>query len=171
MLKTGREVAMARLAEHEADNVVPLRRGHRVRHEQEPARDLADALRSFDRLERCAVALQSGPLGMAHDIDGIDWPIVTLQVELPSVQRWLDQLARINVATWPDTRWVLKLSSARAAATLSLDAVTQSLYRTPPGTGPLDGQLTANIQEFMDALHRLRQLIVEQYPESLRAPQ
>lgn len=163
---------MARLAEHEADNVVPLRRGHRIRHEQEPetVRDLADALRSFDRLERCAVALQSGPLGMAREIDGIEWPIVTFQVELPSVQRWLDQLARINVATWPDTRWVLRLSSARAGAVLSLGAVTRSLYRSPPGTGPLDGQLAADIQDFMDALHRLRQLVLQRYPEALRAP-
>ena len=163
---------MARLDRHETDNVVPLRRSHRVRHSEvrAPVRDMADAVRSFDRLERCAATLQSGPLGIADEIDATEWPIVSFQVQLPVIQRWLDQLARINVASWPDTPWVLRLSSARALAALRMRAVTQSLHRAPPGTGPLDSQLAADIRQLTESLRRLRQLITQQYPEALRAP-
>jgi hypothetical protein len=129
---------------------------------------MADAVRSFDGLERCAGLLQAGPLGMADEMDGTDWPIVSFQVQLPHVQRGLDQLARINVATWPDTHWVLRLSSARATAALRLRAVIRSLLRTPPGPSTLDGQLAADIRELADALRRLRLLIIRQYPEALR---
>ena len=163
---------MARLDRHETDNVLPLRRSNRVRHGEvrAPVRDMTEAVRSFDRLERCAASLQSGPLGIADGIDGTEWPIVSFQVQLPVIQRWLDQLARINVASWPETHWVLRLSSARAVAALRLRVVTRSLYRTPPGTGPLDSQLAADIRELADALRRLRQVIIQQYPEALRAP-
>jgi hypothetical protein len=163
---------MARLASYSADNVVPLRRGHRARPEEirAPIRDMADAVRSFDGLECCAGLLQAGPLGMADEVAGTDRPIVSFQVQLPHVQRGLDQLAHINVATWPDTHWVLRLSSARTTAALRLRAVTRSLLRTPPGPSTLDGQLAADIRELAAALRRLRLLIIRQYPEALRAP-
>lgn len=163
---------MTRSASYGGDNVIPLRRGHQARPEEirAPVRDMADAVRSFDGLERCAGLLQAGPLGMTDDLEGADRPIVSFQVQLPLVQRGLDQLAHINVATWPDTHWVLGLNSARVRATLRLRAVTRSLLRTPPGPSALDGQLAADIRELADALRRLRLLIIQQYPEALRAP-
>lgn len=153
-------------------NVVPLRRRYLTQQAESRAHawGMSDAVRSFDRLERCAVMLQSGPLGTAREIDGIEWPIVSFQVELPVVHRWLDQLGSINVVNWPDTHWVLRLSAARSAAVLSLNAVRQSLYNRPPGTGPLDGRLVADMRDLAEALCGLRQLIVEQCPEALRVP-
>jgi hypothetical protein len=163
---------VARPAGYSADNVVPFRRGHQARPEEirGPARDMAEAVRSFDGLERYADLLQAGPLGMPDEMDGADRPIVSFQVQLPHVQRGLDQLSHINVATWPDTRWVLGLNSARVRAALRLRAVTRSLLRAPPDPSALDGQLAADIRELADALRRLRLLIIQQYPEVLRAP-
>jgi hypothetical protein len=131
---------------------------------------MADAVRSFAGLERCADLLQAGPLGMVDEMDGTDRPIVSFQVQLPHVQLGLERLARINVATWPDTRWVLGLSSARTAAAIRLREVTRSLLRTPPGPSTLDSQLAADIRALAVALRRLRLLIIQQYPEAHRAP-
>jgi hypothetical protein len=131
---------------------------------------MADAARAFGLLERCAAAVHYGPLDIAGAIDGIECPIVSLQAQLPVTQRWLDHLGRINITTWPDTRWVLRLGEARAAATRRLQAVARSLYRSPPGTGPLDSRLAADIGRLADALHALCELIAQQYPEALRAP-
>lgn len=163
---------MTRLGRYSTDNIVPLRRDHWASSEEirAPVRDMADAVRSFDGLERCAELLQAGPLGMSDEMGGTDRPVVSFQVQLPDVQRGLDQLAHINVATWPDTRWVLRLNSARVTAVLRLRTVTRSLLRTPPSPGTLDGQLAADIRALADALRRLRLLIIQQYPEALRAP-
>jgi hypothetical protein len=163
---------MAQPAGDDVDNVVPLRRAHAsYQAESRPhASKMADALRSFDRLEHCAATLQSGSLGIAGEIDGIEWPIVSFQVQLPVIHRWLDQLGCVNVADWPDTHWALRLDNTRSATVLSLNAVMRSLYRSPPGTGPLDGRLAADIRSLTVALRGLRQLIVEQFPEALCAP-
>jgi hypothetical protein len=133
---------------------------------------MTDAIQSFDRLERCAAAmLQSGPLGLAGEIGESQWPVVSsFQVQLPVVQQWLDQLGCISVANWPDTAWVLSLGDARSTAALRLDAVKKSLHHRPPGTGSLDGRLSADIRRLAEALHRLRQLIVQQCPEALHGP-
>ena len=66
-------------------NVVPLRRDYSPQQAESRAhaRGMSDAVRSFDRLERCAAALRSGPLGTAREVDGMGWPIVSFQVELP----------------------------------------------------------------------------------------
>jgi hypothetical protein len=156
-----------------SDVVVPIEWGRRSRRDQSrvPRRAMTDAIQSFDQLERCADAmLKSGPLGLAGEICESQWPVVSFQVQLPTVQQWLDQLGCISVANWPDTAWVLSLGDARSAAVLRLDAVQKSLYRRPPGTGFLDGQLAADIRKLADTLHRLRQLIEQQCPEALRAP-
>jgi hypothetical protein len=89
---------------------------------------------------------------------------------LPVIQQWLDKLGCITVIDWPDVHWVFRLCSARSAAVLHLLAVTQSLYRSPPGTRPLDGRLAADIRKLAEALRGLRQVIAQQYPEVLRAP-
>lgn len=153
-------------------NVVPLRKGHFNQQAESRARawGMPDAVRSFGRLGRCAVMLQSGPLGTARDVDGIEWPIVSFQIELPVVHRWLDQLGSVNVVNWPDTQWVLRLGAARSTAVLSLSAVRQSLYSRPPGTGPLDRRLAADVKQLADALCGLRELIIEQCPEALSVP-
>jgi hypothetical protein len=153
-------------------NVVPLRKGHfnQQAESRAHARGMSDAVRSFDRLGRCAVMLQSGLLGTACEVDGIEWPIVSFQVELPVVHRWLDQLASVDIVNWPDTQWVLRLGAARSAAVLSLSAVRQSLYSRPPGTGPLDRRLAADIKQLADALGGLRELIIEQCPGVLSVP-
>jgi hypothetical protein len=128
------------------------------------------AARSFDLLERCATTLHSGPLGVAGEADVAKWPIVSLQVQLPVVQRWLNELGRINIAVWSDVRWVLRLEDAHADALLRLDAVAKSLCATPPGTGSLNGRLTDDIRKLAEALHELRWLIAQQCPEVLCAP-
>jgi hypothetical protein len=152
--------------------VVPLRRSRSSQggRSHEPGLDMAGAARSFDLVERCARRLQPGRLAIAGNGEGFDRPIVIFQVELPVVEQWLDRLGRIDPAHWHDTRWVLRLSEARAAAALRLHAVTKSLHRCPPGTGTLDDRLAADIGKFADSLHRLRDLIAQQYPETLRAP-
>jgi hypothetical protein len=163
---------MARLVGDDVHNVVPLRRSYRLHHHESiaPIRDMADAVRSFERLEHCAAALQSGPFGIVGGLDGTERPIVCFQVQLPVIQQWLDKLGCINVTNWPDVHWVLRLGNARSTALLHLLAVTQSLYRSPPGTRPPDGRLAADIRKLADALRGLRQLIAQQYPEVLRAP-
>ena len=152
--------------------VVPFRRSHRPRSDQIRAaeRDMADALRSFDLMERYTVALSSCPLSIASEADGAELPIVSFQSQLSIIQDWLDQLARINVANWPDTLWVLKLNDARSAATIRLDTVIRSLRHDPPGPGPLNSQLATDIRKFAESLRRLRQLIIQQFPNSLRVP-
>lgn len=167
-----REDIVTQPAVGRAGNVVPFRRSHRPRRDQSrtPGWEMADALRSFDLIERCAVALRSCPLSIASEGDGAELPIVSFQAQLPIIERWLDHLARINVANWPDTRWVLRLNDARSTAALRLQAVMRGLHRDPPGPGPLNSQLAADIRKFVDALHKLRQLIAQQFPESLRVP-
>jgi hypothetical protein len=153
------------------DNVVPLRRRSQphIGSTTVPVHDLADAVRAFGLLERCAARLQSGPLGVAGEFDGTEWPIVSLQVQLPVTEQWLDRLGHINIANWPDTRWVIRLGGARAVAVSRLNAVTRCLYKSPPGTGPLEDRLASNIGKLADALNDLRKLIAHQYPEALRA--
>jgi hypothetical protein len=156
----------------DAGNVLPFRRTHRPHRDpgRTPEQDMADALQSFELIERCAVTLRSCPLSIASEANGAELPIVSFQAQLATVERWLDQLARINVANWPDTRWVLRLNDARSTAAFRLHTVMQSLHRDPPGPGPLNSQLAADIRKFADALGKLRQLITQQFPESLRAP-
>jgi hypothetical protein len=159
-------------AKGDVGNVLPFRRSHRSHRGRvrTPDRDMADALRSFDLIEQCAVALRSRPLSIASEAGGAELPIVSFQAQLPIIQHWLDQLEEVNVANWPDTLWVLTLNEARSTAALRLRVVIQSLHSNPPGPGPLNSQLGADIREFADTLRKLRQLIVQQFPESLRAP-
>ena len=128
-------------ADEDTDNVVSLHGSYRASYGRDrvPIRDMADAVRSFDQFERYAVSLQSGPLSLADEVDAVEWPIVSLQVQLPVIQRCLDHLGRFGIGTWPDTGWVLRLGDARATAVRRLQAVTQSLYNSPPGVGSLDG--------------------------------
>jgi hypothetical protein len=153
-------------------NVVPIRRSYcpEQAEPQERTRGMSDAVRSFDRLERCAAALRFGPLGPAREVDGMRWPIVSFQVELPTVRQWLEQLGSINVVNWPDPQWALRLRAARSDAVLKLSAVNQSLYDRPPGTGALDRRLAADIQQLVNALYELRELIAAQCPDALYAP-
>ena len=150
-------------------NVVPLRRDYFPQQAEcrAHAGSMSDALRCFGRLERCAAALEAGPLGTASELDGGGWPIVSFQVELSAVCRCLDRLGSIDIVNWPDPRWALRLSAARSAAVLRLSAVRASLYDRPPGTGPLDGPLEADIRQLADALRGLRELIVAHCPEAL----
>lgn len=163
---------MAQPAIGDVGKVLPFRRSPRSHRGQvrTPEQDMADALLSFDLIEQCAVALRSRPLSIASEAGGAELPIVSFQTQLPIIQHWLDQLERVNVANWPDTLWVLTLNEGRSTAALRLRAVIQRLHSNPPGPGPLNSQLGADIREFADALHKLRQLIVQQFPESLRAP-
>ena len=112
--------------------VIPIGRG-RVGDDQVAAvdSDIADTVSSFDRFEQCAVSVRSGRLRIVG-VDGPEWPIVAFQLQLPGIRRRLDQLACINIATCPNTRWALRLTSARTAAMARLSAVTQSLYRAFP---------------------------------------
>src|SRR5260370_414531 len=153
-------------------DVLLFRQSRRRRRNQHrsPGWDMTDALRSVDVIEQCAAALRSCPLSIASEADDVELPIVSLQAQLPVIQRWLDYLARINVANWPDTRWALRLSDAQSTAALSLHTVMRSLRHDPPGPGPLNSQLAIDIQKFADALRKLRQLIAQHFPESRRAP-
>ena len=129
---------------------------------------VADAVRSFGELVTCAELLQAGSSGAVAELDG-KVPIVAFQLRLPRVQRGLDELARVNAATCPDTYWALGLNSARARAELRLGAVWRCLLRNPPVPGALDDRLTASIGGLADALRKLRLVIVQRYPETLDA--
>jgi hypothetical protein len=129
---------------------------------------LMEAVRSFGELVSCAELLEAGPLGGAGKVNGRA-PIVAFQILLPRVQRRLDELAGINVATWPDTQWVLGLNADRVRADLRLRAVWRCLIRTPPVPGALDDGLAASIGGLADALRKLCLEIVQRYPEALGA--
>ena len=156
---------------HYMAEVIPIGRRRRVGNDKVAAsdNDIADTVSSFDRFEQCAVSVRSGRLRIVG-VDGPEWPIVAFQLQLPGIRRRLDQLAFINIATCPNTRWALRLTSARIAAMARLSAVMQSLYRTFPPTAPLDERMATDIKELTDALRRVRQLIVQERPDGGRAP-
>jgi hypothetical protein len=166
----GEEAAMTRSSGDEAGKVIPLRRRYRSHPSRALEHDMVDAARSFHVLEGCIATLHSGQLVVTPGIDTTEWPIVSFQVQLPVTRWWLNQLGRINITNWPDTRWALRLEDAHADAELYLDAVTKSLRATPPGTGPPNGRLAMDIRKLADALHELRQVIAQQCPEVLRSP-
>jgi hypothetical protein len=151
---------MTRPSGDDFGNVVPLRRGQRG-----PtvtcAPDLDNAVRAFNRLEKHADRLQARSRPVAGESE---WPIVSYEVQLSAVQRQLDDLSCVTIMNWPDTRWVLKLHAARTTATACLDAVARSLYRTPPGIGPLDDRLAHDVQRLTDALGTVRGLLAQQVP-------
>ena len=152
---------MSRSAGDDFSNVVPLQRrqrGPRVA----SAPDLDNAIRAFDQLEQDAGRLQAGSRAVAGKSE---WPIVSYKVQLSAVQRQLDDLSRFTIVNWPDTRWVLRLHAARTTATARLDAVARSLYRNPPGTGPLDDRLARDVQRLTDALGAVRGLLAQRAPE------
>lgn len=153
-------------------NVVPLHRNWQLLPDETPipVSEIAEAVRSFGLLEQCVDSLHSTRLGVAGEIDRSEQPIVSLQAQLPVIQRWLGRLECLNVSNWSDTRWVLKLGEARAVAAFRLRAVKRSLYRSPPGIEPLDRRLAADICEFEDALRALRHLIVDRYPQTQGVP-
>jgi hypothetical protein len=153
---------MSRSAGDDFRNVVPL---HRRQHgpTAASASDLDNAIQAFDRLEQHAGRLQSGPRAAAGKSE---WPIVSYKVQLSTVQRKLDELSCFTILNWPDTRWVLRLHAARTTAAARLDAVARSLYRNPPGTGPLDDRLARDVQRLTDALGALRGLLDQSAPEA-----
>jgi hypothetical protein len=132
--------------------------------------DTAEALASAELIEQSAIALRSRPLSIGSEAEDTELPIVSLQGQLPIIQCWLDRLTQINVADAPDMRWALRLSDARNTTALRLHVVMRSMRRDPPGPGPLNSQLAADIQKFADALRKLCQLIAQQPPASRRAP-
>ena len=121
----------------EVGNVVRLPVGGRpYQAESRPqARAMTEAALSFERLERCAAVLQSGPLGARGELGGGEWPIVSFQVALPVIHQRLEQLGGVSVVSWPDAQWALRLGNARAAALLRLHAVRRSCTaaRLAPG--------------------------------------
>lgn len=126
--------------------------------------EIKDAIRSFDQLERCAAKLQRGPLGIAGQIDTAEQPIVSLQLQLPTIQQWLEMLEAFGVANCSDAHWAIGLTGARTVAVARLRAVRQGLRNFLPGMGSLDTRLVADVRELADALYVLRQLILEQWP-------
>lgn len=162
---------MARPTGGKTSNVVPLRRGHRERRGVAtppppgqcvpPVPDVAEAIRSIDRLERHAVMLRSDPPGVPAETG---WPIVSYQVELPVVERRLADLRRTSARTWSGPRGVPSVSGACTAAAIRLRAVSRTLHRNPPGTGPLDNRLVGEIGQLTHALRGLRRLLAQQSP-------
>jgi hypothetical protein len=153
---------MSRSAGDDFSNVVPL---HRRQHGPTvaSASDLNNAIHAFDQLEQHAGRLQAGSRAVAGKSE---WPIVSYKVQLSTVQRQLDDLSCFTIMNWPDTRWVLRLHAARTTATARLDAVARSLYRNPPGTGPLDDRLACDVQRLTDALGTVRGLLAQKAPEA-----
>jgi len=146
------------------------RHGPRIGHGRTAEREMAEALRSAELIEQCAIALGSCPLSIADEADGGTLPIVSLQAQLPVIQSWLDRLTQPDAVRRPDLRRTLELSDARSAVALRLRAVMRSLHRDPPGPGPLGRQLALDIQRFADSLRRLRVLVEQAPPASRRAP-
>ncbi len=64
-------------------------------------------------MERCIAELGSGPRSGA----GFGTVTVTpILLHLAMAQAWLEKLAEINVATWPDASWALHFCNARVRA-------------------------------------------------------
>ncbi len=150
------------------DNVVPLRPRRQQSREQAgtSAPDVAEAVRSFDQLERHALRLHSGfPRASGAE----DFPIVDYLVQLPVAERQLERLGHLSVLNCRDTGWVLRLAGARADAVARLRAVDKSMLRDPPGTGPLGERLAGDIRRLTDALREVRRLLVQQHPGTASA--
>ena len=145
-------------------NVIPLHGRHRSYWKQADTTmpNVEETVRSFDRLERHAVRLQSG---FPPTFGDGQFPIVDFLVQLPLTGRQLDELGRLSVFNCPDTGWVLRLGAARANAMARLRAVDRSLLRDPPGTGPLGERLTADIRRLTDALLAVRRLLAQKHPD------
>jgi hypothetical protein len=156
----------------DVSNVLAFRQSRRPHPDlgRAPECDMAEALQSVELIEQCALALRSSPLSIASETEHTELPIVSLQAQLPVIQRWLDYLAQITVANSLDTRWALRLGDTRSTAATHLRIVMRSLHRDPPGPGPLSGQLAIDIQKFADVLRKLRQLLTQQSAASRRAP-
>lgn len=156
---------MPKPADDGFDNVRPLPLADRAYGEPPVTlEEIKDAVRSFDQLERCAAKLQRGPLGIAGQIDTTEQPIVSLQLQLPAIQQWLEMLEAFGVSNCSDAHWVIGLTDARTLAVARLRAVRQGLRNFLPGMGSLDIRLIADVRELADALYVLRQLILQQWP-------
>ena len=147
----------------DVDNVVPRAEATGPHPESRVhAWDMADAVPSFG-LERCAAMLQSGQLGsfvksmVSSGRSSLFRSNCHFTMARPAGMRQRSQLAGHTLGAQAGQR-----SLSRCAQPACRQAEP---YRSPPGTGPLDGRLAADIRKLADALRGLRQLIVEQCPE------
>jgi hypothetical protein len=152
------------------DNVIPLRRSWSPyrEHLPVPINELSEAVRAFSALTHCLDEMTSGrysPVGI------LGAPTTQLRLHLPAVERCLGQLRRVGVMNWPDTRWALRLCNARSEAAARLQDLETSLYPSQPyfdasGNARRQGQIVADAEEFVEAICKVRDLIVERYPQT-----
>jgi hypothetical protein len=107
------------------DNVFPIR----------PDVEREESTRAL--LERLQPAVEEFT-GLHDSLAGIapdpSWSIsswrtasLPLRTRLPATEWWLDQLAEVDAADWPDTRWALDLGAARCRADQRLRQVRTAL--------------------------------------------
>jgi hypothetical protein len=98
---------------------------------------------------------------------------MAFRMRLPCTERHLAVLHRVTPANWPDTGWSIDLSSARADFEQELRAamnVFDLLLRRdlPSGERAWQAQgFTSGGKGLLEALQRLREVIVTRYPEAI----
>jgi hypothetical protein len=99
--------------------------------------------------------------------------VTTALLHLAGVERQLEDLAGITVASWPDVRWALHFCNARVRA-LNRIRKTMGSVQAARGHGhrPPAYREDVALVEFVATSHALREvrdLIVERYPQTRQA--
>jgi hypothetical protein len=101
---------------------------------------------------------------------------MAFRMRLSCTERHLAVLYRVTLANWPDTGWSIDLSSARADFEQELRAAMSLLdlllrHDLAPGERAWQTQgFTSGGKGLLEALQRLREVIVTRYPAARWRP-
>jgi hypothetical protein len=144
------------------DNVIPLRPRYR-RGEANLPISVETLAAAVDAIGHClsptTVETESG----RRSASSTDTSIL---LAIGVVERRLEELSGINVATWPDVLWAIRFANARMRA---LDAIRDwaARLRAVRG-GAVQRSSLAESSSLGHALRDVHDLIVERYPQTLR---
>lgn len=121
-------------------------------------------------IEHCIAELGSEPRSGAGFGRVTMTPIL---LQLAMAEAWLEKLAEINVATWPDASWALHFCNARVRALNCIRAATTSCraagrYNERPSVWEEDAAIV-NADALSGALRNVHDLVVTRYPQTRTA--
>ena len=120
-------------------------------------------------IERCIAELGSEPRSGA----GFGTVTITpILLQLAMAEAWLEKLAEVSVATWPDASWALHFCNARARALNCIGAAKTSSpagrHNERPSAWAADAGIV-NADALNSALRSLLDLVVTRYPQTRTA--